>query len=80
MARHRSNLGARKSVRIDLQTQGFLIRAPDAPWIECTIVDVGDRGVCLEVEALAVPNCSGWRSPPAARCCGCACWCGGEAN
>ena len=59
MARHRSNLGARKSVRIDLQTQGFLIRAPDAPWIECTIVDVGDRGVCLEVEALAVPRLFG---------------------
>ena len=45
MARHRNDLGARKSVRIDLQTQGFLIPAPDAPWLECTIVDVGDLAV-----------------------------------
>jgi hypothetical protein len=59
MARRRSDLGARKSVRIDLQTQGFLIPAPDAPWIECTIVDVGDGGVCLEVGGLAVPKLFG---------------------
>jgi hypothetical protein len=59
MARHRSDLGARKSVRIELQTQGFLIPAPDAPWIECTIVDVGDGGVCLEVGDLAVPKLFG---------------------
>ena len=59
MARHRNDLGARKSVRIDLQTQGFLIPAPDAPWIECTIVDVGDGGVCLEVGDLAVPKLFG---------------------
>ena len=59
MARHRSDLGARKSVRIDLQTQGFLIPAPDAPWLECTIVDVGDGGVCLDVGDLAVPKLFG---------------------
>jgi len=59
MARHRSDLGARKTVRIDLQTQGFLIPAPDAPWIACTIVDVSDGGVCLEVGALAVPKLFG---------------------
>jgi hypothetical protein len=56
MTRHRGNLGARKSVRIELQTQGFLIPAPDAPWIECTIVDVG---VCLAVGDLAVPKLFG---------------------
>ena len=59
MARHRNDLGARKSVRIDLQTQGFLIPAPDAPWLECTIVDVGDGGVCLDVGDLAVPKLFG---------------------
>ena len=55
MARHREDLGARKQVRVDLYKQGFLIPAPDAPWIECLIVDVSDSGVCLEVGALAVP-------------------------
>jgi hypothetical protein len=59
MTRHRGSLGARKSVRIELQTQGFLIPAPDAPWIECTIVDVGDGGVCLAVGDLAVPKLFG---------------------
>jgi hypothetical protein len=59
MARHQRDLGARKNVRVELQTQGFLIPAPDAPWIECTIVDVSDGGVCLEVGALAVPKLFG---------------------
>lgn len=59
MVRHRKDLGARKGLRIELQTQGFLIPAPDAPWIECTIVDVSDGGVCLEVGALAVPKLFG---------------------
>jgi hypothetical protein len=59
MARHRGNLGARKTARVDLQTQGFLIPAPDAPWIECKIIDVSDGGVCLEVGALAVPKLLG---------------------
>jgi hypothetical protein len=59
MARHRKDLGARKQVRVDLQTQGFLIPAPDAPWIECTIIDVSEGGACLEVGALAVPEIFG---------------------
>ncbi len=59
MARHRKNLGARKQVRVDLYKPGFLIPAPDAPWIECTIVEVSDDGVCLEVGALAVPKIFG---------------------
>ena len=49
----------RKSARVELQTQGFLIPAPDAPWIECTIVDVSNGGVCLAVGALAVPKLFG---------------------
>lgn len=59
MARHRKDLGARKKVRIDLYQPGFLIPAPDAPWIECLIVEVSDDGVRLEVGALAVPRIFG---------------------
>jgi hypothetical protein len=59
MARHRKDLGARKHVRVDLHQAGFLIPAPDAPWIECLIVDVSDQGACLEVGALAVPELFG---------------------
>jgi hypothetical protein len=59
MARSRKDLGARKHVRVDLYKPGFLIPAPDAPWIECTIIDVSEKGVCLEVGALAVPELFG---------------------
>jgi hypothetical protein len=46
-------------MRVELYKPGFLIPAPDAPWIECLIVDVSDNGVCLEVGALAVPKLFG---------------------
>jgi hypothetical protein len=59
MARHRKDLGARNPVRVDLQTPGFMIPAPDAPWIECQILDVSDNGAKLEVGALAVPRIFG---------------------
>jgi hypothetical protein len=59
MARHRRDLGARKNFRVDLYKQGFLIPTPDAPWIECLIVDVSDEGACLDVGALAVPGLFG---------------------
>src|ERR1700686_1349988 len=59
MSRHRKDLGARKHMRVELHKPGFLIPAPDAPWIECMIVDVSDNGVCLEVGALAVPKLFG---------------------
>jgi PilZ domain len=59
MARRDQDLGERKSVRIEMHKPGFLIPAPDAPWIECTIVDVSDRGTCLEVGALPVPGIFG---------------------
>jgi hypothetical protein len=59
MARHRNDLGARKQVRVDLNKQGFLIPAPDAPWIECVIVDVSEGGACVEVGGLAVPDLFG---------------------
>src|SRR5260370_28736552 len=59
MARHRKDLGARKRVRVDLYRPGFLIPAPDAPWIECLIIDVSDNGACLDVGSLAVPKLFG---------------------
>src|SRR5260370_30796679 len=64
MARHRKDLGARKHVRVDLYKQGFLIPAPDAPWIECLIVDVSEEGVSLDVGALAVPDLFGLSFTP----------------
>jgi hypothetical protein len=36
-----------------------LIPAPDAPWIECQILDICDKGVCLDVGSLAVPELFG---------------------
>ena len=59
MARQRKHLGARKHVRVNLHKPGFVISAPDAPWIECTIVDVSEKGVCLDVGALPVPKLFG---------------------
>ena len=58
MARRRKP-EARRKVRIDLQQPGFLIPEPDAPWIECTIIEISDEGVSLEVGALAVPQIFG---------------------
>jgi hypothetical protein len=58
MAKNRKD-PARKQVRVDLHKQGFLIPAPDAPWIECIIVEVSDDGVCLDVGALSVPKIFG---------------------
>jgi hypothetical protein len=59
MARDRKDLGARKFVRVDLRKKGFLIPAPDAPWIECYILDISENGACLDVGDLAVPKVFG---------------------
>jgi len=59
MVKQRTELGSRRSVRVDLYTTGFVIPAPDAPWIECTIIDVSENGVCLDVGDLAVPRLFG---------------------
>jgi hypothetical protein len=59
MTRNRKDLGARKFVRVDLRKRGFLIPAPDAPWIECYILDISDNGACLDVGDLAVPKVFG---------------------
>jgi len=55
MTRDRKDLGARKHVRVDLHKRGYLIPAPDAPWIECHVLDISENGACLEVGDLAVP-------------------------
>ena len=59
MTKQRTELGSRKSVRVDLYTTGFVIPAPDAPWIECTILDVSENGACLDVGAMSVPKIFG---------------------
>jgi hypothetical protein len=59
MTRDRKDLGARKHVRVELRKRGFLIPAPDAPWIECYIHDISDNGACLDVGDLAVPKVFG---------------------
>lgn len=57
--RHRKDLGERKHERIDYGRPGFIIPAPDAPWLECFILDVSDSGLCLEIGALVVPKLFG---------------------
>jgi hypothetical protein len=59
MGRYRKDLGERKHIRIEVRRPGFVIPAPDAPWIECFIVDISESGVCLDVGALAVPKMFG---------------------
>src|ERR1700753_3155031 len=59
MTKQRTERGTRRSARVDLYAAGFLIPAPDAPWIACTIVDVSEHGVCLEVGDLAVAKLFG---------------------
>jgi hypothetical protein len=59
MAGSRRDLGAREPIRVDLYKPGFLIPAPDAPWIECTIIDVSENGARLDVGAMPVPKIFG---------------------
>ena len=42
-----------------LAQEGFLIPAPDAPWIQCYILDISENGACLDVGDLAVPKMFG---------------------
>jgi hypothetical protein len=57
--KRRENLGDRKNTRVDLDRPGFVIPAPDAPWIQCKVVDISDSGVCIDVGALVVPDTFG---------------------
>jgi hypothetical protein len=52
-------LGRRKCHRIDFDRSAFIILEPDAPWIECSIVDISETGVRLRVGALVVPEIFG---------------------
>jgi hypothetical protein len=47
MARDSKDPGARKQVRIDLNKPGYLIPAPEAPWIECHVREISEDGACL---------------------------------
>lgn len=57
--RNRKDLGKRKHARVELYKRGFLIPAPEAPWIECLVVDVGHKGVRLDVGALPLAEMFG---------------------
>jgi hypothetical protein len=59
MARHRKDLGDRTHARVEMNKAGYLILAPDSPWIDCQIINVSDSGVCADVGALAVPELFG---------------------
>lgn len=60
MAKYPRDFGAvRRHVRVALNKPGSLIPAPNAPWIECMIVEVSDDGVCLDVGSLPVPKIFG---------------------
>lgn len=54
--RHRKDLGDRKQHRVDFERPGFIIPAPDAPWVECAICDVSEGGLRLDAGHLAVPE------------------------
>ena len=51
-----TELGERKHSRIEFEKAAFVILEPDGVWIECSIVDISDGGVCLEVNDLPVPK------------------------
>src|ERR1700709_2766386 len=58
--RHRNDLRGRNDERINYHRPGFLIREPDAAWIECFILDVSEGGIRLDVGALGtVPEIFG---------------------
>ena len=54
--RSRRDVGDRKQWRVDYQRPGYIIPAPDAPWVECVICDVSDSGLRVDAGSLAVPE------------------------
>ena len=53
-------LAAKTTKRVDYHRPGYLIREPDAAWVECFILDVSEGGIRLDVGALgAVPEIFG---------------------
>jgi hypothetical protein len=65
--RHGKDLGRRKHRRIEYQRSGFIFETPEAPWIECFILDISATGLCLEVGALPVPELFGVSFTPCGR-------------
>lgn len=59
MTKDRKELGKRKHNRVEFYKRGFLIPTPDAPWIECTVLDVGHQGVRLDVGDVPLPDMFG---------------------
>ena len=59
MTKERKELGKRKHNRVEFYKRGFLIPTPDAPWIECTVLDVGHQGVRLDVGEVPLPDMFG---------------------
>lgn len=59
MASDRKELGKRKHNRVEMYKRGFVIPAPDAPWVECTVIDVGHKGVRLDVGSLLLADLFG---------------------
>jgi PilZ domain len=51
-----TELGDRKHNRIEFEKAAFVILEPDGVWIECSILDISDGGVCLEIGGLPVPR------------------------
>jgi hypothetical protein len=59
MTKDRKELGKRKHNRVEFYKRGFLIPTPDAPWIECTVLDVGHQGVRLDVGSVPLAEMFG---------------------
>jgi hypothetical protein len=57
--KHRKDPAHWNDERIDYQRPGFLIPAPDAPWVQCFILDVSENGIRLDVGGAYVPEIFG---------------------
>lgn len=52
-------LGRRKRHRVNFERFAFIILEPDSPWIECSILDISETGICLKIGTLVVPKIFG---------------------
>jgi hypothetical protein len=57
--RDQNYYGQRLHKRIELTWPVFVLNAPDAPGIECRIVDVSAGGICIAIGGLNVPKLFG---------------------
>lgn len=49
-----TELGKRKTERIELRKPGFVVLEPNGAWFECLVLDISEGGVCVEVGDLPV--------------------------